>query len=499
MLDISSTLIDGVKDFVRNGGDINTATPADCFEHISDDLHNHVVGLERKNTGGGGEAVRNIRYIFADDRHMLAPIANETPRVDGWLTGESDNSILFTKQSARGTDRAASYDNLDALSLKISRALRDEDAILVIHAEKENGIGDKYNAIAPKHDMDLVFMPRTFTADTVTIEGVQHLKPKASWVKAHEKHEEIKIGGHIVAWVETVREGFRRYYLNVSGPFNIKGQLDTCDMEVADHFADIIARCISMEFAEREDPEFSKEDIAAYRTAASVLDIIRATSKDHAETEERIAKSVDDARRHIDSAMNTIANMTKRINEESRKLDDIRSGNMDTLVESTVSIINEMNRIANDAPVKSCDLLRTPDGIAYFDIKLHPVIMDTEEWGLNRRTDGAESSLIILDKMHLHLNLVTGGHTDTVIKWQRHSGYHSGERRCHPHSYENGGACWGDAAGEISSAIGDGRWHDMMQWVYAWSGGFRTHDPITFPERFPAAPEGSTVGWVIPE
>jgi hypothetical protein len=502
MITKDETLIEGVKNFLREGGDIDTATPDQCFDHIEKGLHDYVVSLERKQATGGTEHARNIRLLigknYADgDRTLNNLTMMKMYKGDGWVDEKQDNVCLVTMARSREYDPAIGWELLNNLAHEIDAEVDEKNAAIVMHAAVEGQAGKRIDDIDLKVDMDFVIMPRSFTNTTVKANGAEHLTAAPKWQKKYEGLDPIVVDGVTVARVETRREGHRRFYMMVSGPFNIKGEIQN-DPVLSASFSRIIGSMVNG-VTIAEAPDYTEEDVAAYHTAASLLDIIKATAGENKDIETTLARELEDSKQHIESAMNTIANMTKRINDNSSKLKEIRSGNMEHVVESTIGIIGEMNRISSDAPVKSCELNRTPDGDTYFDIRMHPCVLDVEEES-SYRGDG--EPLIILNDLRLHLRLKVGGHVESVIKWVDHDGsggYMNGEKRCHPH-YSNGGrACWGDAGAEIARAIGDGNWHDLMQWVYAWCGGYRTNDRvITYCENFPTAPDGSVVGWQIP-
>lgn len=501
MITANDALIDGVKNFIKNGGDVNSASPADCFDHISPELHSYVTSLERSTSQQqSGEAARCVRYLWAMDRETLPTEENKRMhKHDGWVTEKSDNAVLITMHDARGDDKDASFTHLDKLHHLIDGQLDSDNAAFIIQSSNQTKTDATIDKIIPIMDYDLVILPRSYTSDTVKINGMDHLVPCSAWMKKYDKHNHIIVDGSLVATVEQVRTGHRRIYMMVGGPFDLRGELNVYDEQMAAAYASIIGSIITGEQLVAEDVEFGSEDIDTYRTAASLLDIIKSTAKDNKGIEEKLANSLINAKDNIEAAMNTISNMQKRINEESDKLSKIRQGDMDHLIENTIGIISEMNRIGNDQPVKSCTLKRTEDGETYFDIYLHPIVLDVEE-EKDRREDGEPH--IILNDLHLHLKLITGGDISRVIKWIYHdgNGYTNDERRPHPHIESESRACYGDAGPEIATAIGNGAWHDMMQWVYAWCFGYRVGDTvITFCENFPTAPKGSVPGWVIPE
>ena len=482
------TIINQITEYAKHNN-IKDATLKTIWD-TPDTLIALITPPSTTNTDTNGKvADHNIKLVFGRSHETFTPWSNQ---LDGWVTEPRDNVILFTKRgSFNGTQ--PSFDNHHRIHGILNDIYKDSETAIIVSHNTQQRVLTQIQRIQPIMQYTHIVLPCEVREDTVNASGVTMRRAKYAITEGDPvSYNGFELGRRINNGTQTI------IALNVDlGLLDTSANLLTLDHSmVSDQQRAMLAGLISGSWqtslaVDAPPIVYTEEEIRDARLKQTILAMV----KDHARDNDRVISETTDEIRGLEatisSAMRTISNKTSERVRLLRKLDDIKKG-LDTT--HITGVISDMQRIANDAPVKDIILTRDDDDSVVFDIKMHPAILDTGDEGM----EALDSNRIILNNLRCKVTLIQGGDPSECVEWV-HS---SSGTRCHPHSYDDGHACWGTAGTEISRCIGEGNWHDMMQWVYAWASQYKEgEDVLTKLEdgEFEAYEEDAPVGWVLPD
>lgn len=505
---------------VEEGKAPEALTPGDIIEMDGAVLAKLIAKDNRTKRTAGGEGDMNIRFAYVEDREYYGVVGSKRGKGTEQFVDEHSDKVILTLAGKRYRDRtgANAQASLDACielhhAFDGGFAAANKMALVTVNPNGEAPDVDWFSA--GREDVIEVILPKSYSDEQMTdTNDHSMLLATAEWRTVPEGAAVHEADGVplLATYANDAGVTIARVLSVPIELFEASGKLITEGPSKVDWWCTMIAQIASnpgaaVKVVEVGEP--TEQDIELYDAAKLMISMTKAAMQDNKGKVDKLKLRVERANNELKDLMANFIERERARIKDAAELHVIESGDQGRIAAATGHLLTQYELIANDEPVKSARLFER-DGDTIIAVQLHPLVVNTNE--AERRKAGTwpedrgDPTHRLMNHIRFELNLGTG-QTDPgrILKWihpDRSEVKEGFDTRAHPHSYVEGGACWGQLGTPFAEAIARSEWHTALQWVLNYCANPETephHDHHCMLWRLPPAPEGIGLGFVIPD